>query len=172
MTRQRCVPSHEGSVLFGTSSVCRREPLVGRPSTAARIDFSRTFLGTLQIMPPNAQQRAAGPRKPRFERRKRNIVVRFAWPCDGRGSTNLAAVNRSLAAPISMPSAPITVPLSVPLPGGKGGCIVQKIDDLAALATASWFQRPAIRWSAYSWGCRLNQVGWGVRPCLSDCAVT
>jgi len=27
--------------------------------------------------------------------------------------------------------------LSVSLPGGKGGCIVQKIDDLAALATAS-----------------------------------
>ena len=54
MTRQWCVPSHEGSVLFGTSSVrCRRtdvkrEPLVGQPS-APQLIFRGAF-GTLQIM--------------------------------------------------------------------------------------------------------------------------
>jgi hypothetical protein len=42
--------------------------LVGQLSTALQIDFSPTFLATLQIMLPNAQQRADGRRKPRLEK--------------------------------------------------------------------------------------------------------
>ena len=66
MTRQWCVPSHEGSVLFVTSSVrCRRtdvkrEPLVGQPSTAPQIDFFAQLLAPCKSCAKNAQQRADG----------------------------------------------------------------------------------------------------------------
>ena len=69
MTRQWCVPSHEGSVLFVTSSVrCRRtdvkrEPLVGQPSTAPQIDFFAQLLAPCKSCAKNAQQRADGFRK-------------------------------------------------------------------------------------------------------------
>ena len=63
MTRQWCVPSHEGSVFMQRAAFRRanvkREPLGGQPSLL-RLIFRGPFWAPLQIMPPNAQQRADG----------------------------------------------------------------------------------------------------------------
>ena len=93
MTRQWCVPSHEGSVLFGTSSVrCRRtdvkrEPLVGQPSTAPQIDFFADLFGTLQIMLPKMPSKEQMDFESRVSGAASKILLRrFARPCDGGGS--------------------------------------------------------------------------------------
>ena len=118
MTRQWCVPSHEGSVLFGMSSVrCRRtdvkrEPLVGQPSTAPQIDFFADLLAPCKSCCQKCPAKQIF-RKPRLGRRKQNIAAGRTAVRRGR-QPNLAAITRSFAAPISMPSAPIAVLLSAP----------------------------------------------------------
>ena len=122
MTRQWCVPSHEGSVLFGTSSVrCRRtdvkrEPLVGQPSTAPQIDFFADLLAPCK----SCCQKC--PAKSRWISKAASRAPQAKYCCAVRTTVrrgrqpNLAAITRSFAAPISMPSAPIAVLLSAPLP--------------------------------------------------------
>jgi hypothetical protein len=79
-----------------------------------RLVFSRTFWHLANHAAKNAQQRADGFRKPRLGRRKQNIAARVRTAVRLGRQPNLAAITRSFAAPISMPSAPIAVLLSAP----------------------------------------------------------
>jgi hypothetical protein len=103
----------------------KREPSVGQPSTA-QIDFFANLFGTLQIMLPNAQQRADGPRKPRLGRRSKILL------CGSLRCADLDATRTYYGVLVgSVASVAKVAALAI------GNCVVEKIDDLAALATAS-----------------------------------